>query len=157
MKSIVIGIGNRDRGDDAVGIIVAGRLREIEALPARVLELAGEGATLIDAWQGYDRAILVDAIRPGAKPGMEGAIHWFDGHETVLPSGLFHYSTHAFSVAEAVEMARVLGLLPPVLLVCGVVGKSFAPGLSLSPMVEQAARTLTADLARLLMSEHKPQ
>ena len=157
MKTIIIGIGNRQRGDDGVGPAIAGWLTANGPLPATIIEASGEGATLIEAWRGYDRAILIDAIRPGPSVGAAGSLHRLDGHSTPLPSGLFRYSTHAFSVAEAVEMARVLGLLPPVLLVCGVVGKSFAPGLSLSPMVEQAARTLTADLARLLMSEHKPQ
>ncbi|MEY4166515.1 MAG: hypothetical protein RIR52_339 [Acidobacteriota bacterium] len=157
MKTIVIGVGNLHRGDDAVGLVVASRLAAKlvrgEPLPARIVEASGEGASLIDAWQGYERAILIDAVRPGSALGPPGSIYRIDVHSTELPSGLFHYSTHAFSVAEAVEMARVLGLLPGVMLVWGVVGQSFAPGSGLSGAVESAAERLTADLITMLDSE----
>ena len=150
MKTIIIGIGNRQRGDDGVGPVVADWLVAAGSLPATVIEASGEGATLIEAWQGFERAILIDAIRPGSSVGAAGSLHRLDVHSTPLPSGLFRYSTHAFSVAEAVEMARVLGLLPPVVLVFGVVGESFSPGSGLSRAVESTAREVTADLIRLL-------
>jgi len=153
MKTIIIGIGNRQRGDDGVGPAIAGWLTANGPLPATIIEASGEGATLIEAWQGYDRAILIDAIRPGPSVGAAGSLHRLDGHSTPLPSGLFRYSTHAISVAEAVEMARVLGLLPPVVLVFGVVGESFAPGAGLSQAVESTARQVAADLLSLLAAE----
>jgi hydrogenase maturation protease len=47
--------------------------------------------------------------------------------------------THAFSVAEVVEMARTLGHLPQRLIVYGIEGKDFESGLGLSPDIETAA------------------
>ena len=43
--------------------------------------------------------------------------------------------THAFGLATAVELARVLGRLPGRVTVVGVEAASFAPGTALSPEV----------------------
>ena len=51
----------------------------------------------------------------------------------------FHYSTHAFSVAEAIELGRALGKLPPRVILYGIEGKDFAAGETLSPEVASAA------------------
>ena len=63
----------------------------------------GFGAALMAAWQDAEVVILVDAVRSGAEPGK---IHHFDARDEHLPTDFFHYSTHAFSVAEALEQVR---------------------------------------------------
>ena len=52
----------------------------------------------------------------------------------------FRFSTHAFGLAEAVELARALGRLPPRLIVYGIEGKSFEAGVGLSPEVGAAVQ-----------------
>ncbi len=146
----IIGVGNEWRGDDGAGVAVARALRE-KALPGViVLEATGEGAALMAAWQGADVVILVDAVRSGAGPGK---IHRFDARDEHLPTDFFHYSTHAFSVAEAVELARVLNRLPPRLIVYGIEGKTYEAGAGLSPEVaqgvEQVVERIGAEVARL--------
>jgi hydrogenase maturation protease len=111
---LVIGLGNDYRGDDAVGRVVARRLKTIEGDNVRVVEESGEGAALIEAWKGADFVVLIDAVHSGGAPG---TIHRFDADAQPIPSRFFHYSTHAFSVAEAVELARALGQLPAKLIV----------------------------------------
>ncbi len=146
-KTLVIGVGNTFRGDDGVGLIVARRVRKAVPPEVTVLEQSGEGAALMEAWQGADVVILVDAASSGAEPG---TIHRFEAQQQAIPSRFFHYSTHAFSVAEAVEMARALGSLPPRLLVYGIEGKSFAAGQELSPEAAQAADIVTAQILAFL-------
>jgi hydrogenase maturation protease len=133
---ILIGIGNAYRSDDGVGIVVARRLREHVPAGVAILEASGEGAALLDAWTGAATVILVDAVQSGAPPG---TIHRLDANSGPIPSRFFHYSTHSFSVAEAVELARALNQLPPRLIVYGIEGKNFADGESLSDEVERAA------------------
>ncbi len=94
---------------------------------------------MIQAWQGAAWVMLVDAVRSGAPPG---TIHRLDALAASLPSGFFHYSTHAFSVAEAVELARSLDQLPLHLVVYGIEGTNFAAGVELSPAVEQAVEAV---------------
>ena len=141
---VIIGVGNEYRSDDGAGIAVARRLRALFPSGVTILEESGEGAALIQAWQGATWVMLVDAVRSGASPG---AIHRLDARAASVPTGFFHYSTHAFSVAEAVELARSLDQLPPHLLVYGIEGENFAAGAGLSPAVEQAVETVVERLA----------
>ncbi|NYZ16362.1 hydrogenase maturation protease [Azospirillum sp. RWY-5-1] len=132
-RVLVLGIGNRFRSDDGVGPAVVDRLRAL-GIPAE--ERSGEGAELIDAWQGHDTVIVVDACRSDAAPG---TVLRIDAAAEPLPAGLFHYSSHLFGLAEAVETARALGRLPRRLIVFGIEGAAFGFGDSLSPAVETAA------------------
>jgi len=135
--TLIIGLGNEYRRDDAVGLVVARRVKEAAPEHVRVLEESGEGAALIESWKDADAVILIDAVHSGAGPGI---LHRLDAHAQPMPTRFFHYSTHAFSVAEAIELARALGQLPPCLIVYGIEGKTFEAGLGLSPEVEKAAQ-----------------
>ncbi len=136
---VVIGIGNEYRGDDGVGVTIARRLRERFLAKITVLEESGEGAALIDSWKSAGWVMLIDAVRSGAPPG---TIHRLDAVAVPVPTGFFHYSTHALSVAEAIELARSLNQLPPHLVVNGIEGENFAAGVGLSSAVEHAVEEL---------------
>jgi len=134
-QTLVIGVGNVYRGDDGAGPAVA---RSFSAGPAdnlRVCEQSGEGAALIDAWHGADAVYVIDAVDAGSEPG---AVFRFDASAQSLPACFFAYSTHAFSVAEGIELARVLRQLPPRLVVYGIQGASFKAGAHLSVPVQLA-------------------
>jgi hydrogenase maturation protease len=132
----VIGLGNEWRGDDGVGLEVARRLG------GRLL--AGEPIGLVDAFEGKDEVVLVDAVSSGAEPG---TIHRFEAGTEPLPVQLFGAaSTHALGLADAVELARSLGRLPRRVLVYGVEGENFDFGAGLSPAVAAAADRLTQEV-----------
>jgi hydrogenase maturation protease len=140
---MIIGIGNEYRCDDAAGLIVARRLKERLAGSPIVLEQSGEGAALMEAWRGAEIVFIIDATLSGAAPG---TIRQFDGRAQPIPKNGFRCSTHAFSLAEAIELARALGELPRLLIVYGIEGESFAAGLGLSPEVEKAADEVAGQL-----------
>lgn len=140
--ALVIGIGNRLRGDDGAGPLVADRLR---AAGLAAVEHSGEGAGLIEAWQGAALVVIVDAMRSGAEPG---TIRRFDAAAATLPTGLFHYSSHQFGLAEAIETARLLDRLPPRLIVYGIEGVRFGFGDPLSGAVARAVAELGERIAR---------
>ena len=110
------------------------------------LALSGEGAELMDAWRSADRVVLVDAASSGAAPG---TIHRFDAAATTVPSGLFHYSSHQFSVAEAIELGRILGRLPARMTIYGIEGRDFSYGERLSPEVAAAAEGVEGEILGL--------
>jgi hydrogenase maturation protease len=132
---LVIGIGNEYRRDDAVGLQVARRLEEIRLPGVSVREASGEGAALMEMWKGMDSVIVIDAVQSGAIPG---TIHQLEARNGPMPTGFFHYSTHAFGVAEAIELARALDQLPSRLRIYGIEGEQFDGGVGLSPAVEAA-------------------
>jgi hydrogenase maturation protease len=135
MQVKVIGIGNRFRRDDGVGLEVARRIKERAPESVEVIELYGEGAELIEAFDGADAVILVDAARAGSGPGAHVQL---DPALETIPSDYFSYSTHAFSLAEAVELARVLDQLPDEVRIHAIVGADFGVGEGLSKDVESA-------------------
>ncbi|MDX2040765.1 MAG: hydrogenase maturation protease [Acidobacteriota bacterium] len=134
--TIVIGVGNEYRGDDAIGLLVARRLKELPVPHTQIIEAGGEGAALMEAWKEAETVILIDAVQSGASAG---TIHRLDAQAQQIPQRFFRYSTHAFSVAEAIELARALNQLPARLLLYGIEGKDFAAGAELSTEVRYAA------------------
>jgi hydrogenase maturation protease len=149
---LVIGLGNDYRGDDAVGHVVARKLKAIGADNIRIVEESGEGAALIEAWKGANFVILIDAVHSG---GSAGSLHRFDVESQPIPTGYFQYSTHALSVAEAVELARVLGQLPAKLIVYGIEGKTFDSGAGLSQEVQEAVEELVRRLREELCTNSR--
>jgi hydrogenase maturation protease len=138
----VIGVGNAYRGDDAVGLAVAERVRE-RAPGLDVLVYEQEPLGVLDAWEGAALALLVDAVSSGSDPG---TVHRLDATAAPLPATVFRGSTHAFGVAEVVELGRALGRLPARLLVYGVEGRAFAAGDELTPAVADAVEPLVEEL-----------
>lgn len=131
----IIAVGNPLRGDDAAGMAVADELRSRRLHGIDIVNATGEGAELMDVWADSDSVIIVDAARSGRKPG---TIVRLDARSDKIPSDFFHYSTHAFSVAEAVELSRAIGELPQRLVIYGIEGAAFEAGRPLSPGVEAA-------------------
>ena len=132
-RILVIGVGNEYRSDDAAGLVVAQRLRQLSLGNVTVIEASGEGTDLMESWKGADTVIIVDAASSGAKPG---TIHRIDARAQRIPTGLLRYSTHAFSVGEAVELARAMNRLPPRMVVFGIEGERFDEGTVLSRAVQ---------------------
>ncbi len=144
---LVVGIGNPLRGDDAAGLVAARQVRAAHPDGVTVLEESSDGTALMEAWDGADTVILVDAVRSGAVPG---TVHRLDAGAGPLPAGYFSCSTHAIGPAEAIELSRALGRLPRRLVVYGIEGRTFAVGAALSPEVEAAAGEVAGRVLREL-------
>jgi hydrogenase maturation protease len=144
MSTLVIGVGNAFRRDDAAGIVVAERLSAAAPAGTEVVAHHGEGAELMEMWRGRNRVIVVDAVSSGAAPG---AIHRFAAERDELPAHLFCFSSHAFGLAQAVALSRALGTLPAQLTVIGIEGADFGLGEGMSPAVIAAVETIVAELS----------
>ena len=147
--TLFIGIGNRYRGDDALGCHVVEALTG--RLPAGVqcIEHDGEPAGLMACWQGMEKVVLIDAVSSGAAAGR---IFHFDLARQALPEEFNLYSTHAFGVAQAVELARALGKLPPEIRFIGVEGENFNSGEKLSPTLAKAKDSIVAEILHTIES-----
>ncbi len=142
MRTVVLGVGNAFRGDDAVGLAVAERVRVL-APELEVVVCEQEPIQLLDAWEGADLALLVDAVSSGAEPG---TVHRLDATVEPVPATVFRGSTHAFGVPEVVELGRALGRLPERLLVFGIEGAAFSAGDELTPAVAAVIEPVVAEL-----------
>jgi hydrogenase maturation protease len=146
MNTVVIGVGNEYRRDDGVGPAVVDLLRD-RLTGVRFLTCDGEPTTLIEAWAGAERAIVVDAVR--ATDGAAGRIHRFDArHPAATRTGAT--VPHAADLGDAVALAEVLDRMPRSLLVFGVQVVDVHFGRGLSPAVAASARDLADEIAALL-------
>jgi hydrogenase maturation protease len=139
--TLVIGLGNSFRGDDGAGPAVARAL--LDEVPARVRAYEGEPVGLIEEWTGADAVFVVDAVSSGAVPG---TIHRLDPLAEPIPTALSQGSTHAFGLAETIELARALDRLPRRLTVYGIEGERFTAGEVLSPAVARAVEVVRSEL-----------
>jgi hydrogenase maturation protease len=145
-RRLVLGIGNPERGDDAAGRHVARLLRTVVPDDMEVAEHDGEPTALIARLDGASAAYVIDACASGAPAG---TLHRFDASAAPLPQSLFGLSTHGLGLAEAIELARALGQLPPRCIVYAIEGASFELDAPLSLPVSAAI----AEVVRRLGSE----
>lgn len=138
-NTLVIGIGNEFRSDDAAGLIAARKIKQQEHEGLDVEQSAGDGAGLMDMWAGRQNVILIDAVLSGAAPG---TVHRLELSSRLLPAEFFKFSTHLFSIPQAIYLSASLGTLPDRLLILGIEGKSFEAGESISCEAETAINNI---------------
>jgi hydrogenase maturation protease len=147
---LVLAIGNPDRGDDGFGPAVAQRLRRRVHPTVRILERSGDALALIEDWDGIP-SVVIDAMAPISEPGQ---VHRFDLTDSPLPIGFAPSSSHALGVAETVELARNLGLLPQYLVAYLVEGEQFGMGaplsLAIAETVEDVADRIVSEVSTIL-------
>jgi hydrogenase maturation protease len=140
----VIGCGNPDAGDDALGPLAvrAARFRlpdDVEIVEAR------SGARVIDLLGGVDGVVLVDAVL--SSPGSEtlGSTIRLDASAGYVPASVrTSLSSHGLGLSEAVMLAASVGPLPRIVIL-GLEAHNTEVGSGLSPQV-------TAQLGALVRS-----
>ena len=141
MKIAVIGIGQSLRGDDAAGLDAIRKWQEKYPKTAnrpevRVVASELPGLALIDLLDDMDAAVIVDAVKSSAKPGI---IHRTSPDElsAFTPDAK---SAHGWGVAETLHLGRelypTLKKLPIRLI--GIETEQVAMGAGLSQNVAQA-------------------
>lgn len=132
MRVRVIGVGS-GFGDDAAGLAVADRLAGCER-PALVTVARCERPLpdLLDALDGVDAIVLVDATRGG---GPAGTVRRLQAGEI---AGAAPASSHGFGVARALALARALGSAVARVEWIGIEVGGVRPGDPLSREVEAA-------------------
>jgi hydrogenase maturation protease len=146
-------IGNRLRRDDGAGPYIADLLKQAGlADDIEIQEHWGEGSELMQYWDSAAKVVLIDSACSGGAPGSR---HTFDAIKQEIPRDFCYYTSHRFGVAEAVEVARALGQLPPSLQLYAIEGADFSQGEGLSDAVRAAARQLAEEL-RLQLGKGRP-
>jgi hydrogenase maturation protease len=102
----VIGLGQAAAGDDAVGFAVLEHIRSLGAPAGLELVDAADPTALIALLQTRSRVVVVDAV-VGAS-GV-GEVIELDAEALEAWTGGRTLSTHGVSVAQAIELARILG------------------------------------------------
>lgn len=156
---LVCGLGQRLRGDDAVGLEAVARWAQAHPHLAnhpqvRVLILESPGLTLLGPLGEARAALLVDAVRSGAPPG---TLH----HLTPEQAQAFaagHASAHGWGLAETLLLAQKVGHpLPKEIHILGIEIQRPDPGETLlSPSVAKALPQVDAAITQWLSARLPP-
>ncbi|MBD3262872.1 hydrogenase maturation protease [Candidatus Woesearchaeota archaeon] len=121
MKIIVLGVGNLILGDDGVGVHVANEIRKQVNDPDIIIDEAITGGmNLLDLIKGYDKAVIIDAVKSDIKE---------HGKVKRIPIGYFNTmhscNPHDVSLTEAIELAKKMGekKIPKEIIIIGIMMK----------------------------------
>ncbi len=133
MSRRIIGIGS-PFGADSLGWRAIDLLHDTPLNDAELIKLDRPGSDLIRYFEGGAELVLIDAMRStGAVPGTPVAINYAD-----LCAGDCLTSTHGIGVAEALQMAEQLMLLPDKLQLIGIQAGpdlTYLPEIRLAPLL----------------------
>jgi hydrogenase maturation protease len=121
MKTIVLGVGNQILGDDGVGVHVVNELKKLIQNPdVSIDEAITGGMNLLDLILGYDKVIIIDAVK--TETGENGEVRRIPLKDF---STMHSCNPHDVSLAEAIKMAKKLGenRIPKDIVVIGVMMK----------------------------------
>ena len=104
MKKLVLGVGNPILTDDGVGIHVARELKKLNIQGVDVEELPASGLELLDMVFGYDKVIIIDAIR--TRGGTSGEFYTLTEDDFVR--SVHGASPHGINIPTALAMGRHL-------------------------------------------------
>lgn len=141
---LVIGVGNRDRGDDAAGPVVCDLLRASDVAGVETLVFEGSVVDLPLHWRPDDHVVIVDAAAPAGQPGRITDFNALTDR-LVAPGTI---STHTVDVGAAIELARAMAKLPAELSIVGIEGASFEFGDGLAPEVDCGVRQVVERISR---------
>ncbi len=130
----VIALGNRLRGDDAIGPVILDRLKEIDIpIPLNFIEAGSDAFTLLEHLSDSEPVLLIDSAQMGCQPG---TVRVFEVNKSFAMSENL-ISLHGFSFAEVLSIAHSLGTVAPCKII-GIQPGSIEFGQPLSAEVEEA-------------------
>jgi hydrogenase maturation protease len=145
---LVAGIGNVFFGDDGFGPEVARVLLAQDPIAdAKVEDFGIRGLHLaFELLNGYDRAILVDAVPRGDAPGTLYVIEPDPRRTAGAPDA------HRMDVENVFAFLRMLGAEAPPIALVGCEPQTIEPGMGLSPAVAGSVE-VAAQLVRRLIQQ----
>ena len=151
MKPLIISLGNRYRCDDGVGPYTLDLLQLVLGESSDFIENVGDTSTLLDFWQHRDKVVLIDACyaddttdTTDSSKIQPGQIFRLDGLNESLPADNPVSSNHAISIANAIELGKLLHQLPQSLTIYSISGNNFSQGEAISPPLLIAAQQLVS-------------
>lgn len=137
----IIGIGNTLRGDDGIGVILAKKMERKVPSNVRVFDAGSGIIDILHILENLDKAIIVDAVHFGGKPG---ELKFFEPKEA--KSLVESKKSHDLDLLEVLELSDLLEELPKQILIMGIEPKNISLRKGLSSTLENKIPELTKKL-----------
>lgn len=150
-KTAIVGIGNVLCRDEGVGVHVIEELRKLDLPDGVELHDGGTGGLdVLEILEGFDRAIIIDAVRSGMQPG---EIHHFNLYEMDSAEKQPQFmSIHELDLVAARKIGKEAYEIPKDIIVIGVEPKSIEVGMDLTPTVKAAIPVVIQKILKLIDS-----
>jgi hydrogenase maturation protease len=148
VRTLVLGLGNELISDDGLGLLAVRRLKEQNGTSAEIIECGLCGMALLDILVGFDRAIIVDAVKTGRQA--PGAIYELNPEDL---GPVFAPSPHYSGLPELLDTAAQLGLDFPseIKIFAMEVADPYTIGGGLTKQVEEALDSLVEKIRTQLL------
>jgi hydrogenase maturation protease len=133
VDAVVIGLGNRYRGDDGVGVAAAAELNRLALPGVRVVTDIVDPMGLLEAWSGATLAVLIDGAV--GTPPTPGRVRRCGLSDVATCDGL---SSHGVDLVRTHALGEALGRIPAELVLFTVEVADTGHGAGLTPRVERA-------------------
>jgi hydrogenase maturation protease len=119
VKTLILGIGNPLRSDDGIGIHVVEALREENLREDVDIKEGLSGLDILGAIAGYERIIMIDALKSGGEPG---TIYKLSVEDLHAQQTLHTFSTHDVDIPTMLKLGRDLypGKMPEDIVIIAV-------------------------------------
>ncbi len=138
---LILGLGNPFRGDDAAGWGVIDVLEQKSPKGVQLCKVRGDAAQILDFFTQYSTIYVIDACQMNAPSGFWKRI---DAHKSSIPSDTPQTSTHGMGISQAIDLAKVLGILPSKLIIYAINGDHYnlstTPSLSVGQAIDKVAQ-----------------
>jgi len=114
---LVLGLGNRLLGDDAVGLELAAAIRRLRAGEERIEVVDGgtQGLALLGRLEGREALLVLDAFAGGERAG---TVHRVD--DPLAAARERSFGAHGSTAGELLAAARLTGVLPEEVTLVGI-------------------------------------
>lgn len=134
---VIIGIGNVLCSDEGIGVHVINELKRITLPPnVKVFDCGTSGMAILEAMDGAEKAIIIDAISSGKEPG---TIHIYSIEELLrMEDNLLKLvSLHQLNLISTFKLAKLTDAyrMPPQIIIIGIEIESLEYSLKLSDKV----------------------
>ena len=153
----IIGCGNLNRSDDAVGVLIAQRLQQYLAQHPhphmRVYDCGTAGMEVMFQARGSKKLIIIDASSTGSEPG---AVFKVPGKELeALPEP--SYNLHDFRWDHALAAGKKIFKedFPEEVTVYLIEAENLGFGLELSPVVQHSADLVFEEIIAIIRQSEK--
>ena len=153
----IIGCGNLNRSDDAVGVLIAQRLQQYLAQHPhphmRVYDCGTAGMEVMFQARGSKKLIIIDASSTGSEPG---AVFKVPGKELeALPE--LSYNLHDFRWDHALAAGKKIFKedFPEEVTVYLIEAENLGFGLELSPVVQHSADLVFEEIIAIIRHSEK--
>lgn len=151
-RTLLLGLGNTIRYDDAVGVLAVRELKKRCGQGAfDIMELSETGLHLLSLMEEYPRVIIIDSFTTAHYP--PGHIHRYDLER--LCSFSPPYSSHQLSLPTVLRLAKSLHInVPQTIVVYGLeIEKNDSFGEGLSPLIARKLPQLITAVEKELYGE----